>query len=207
MANQARLGFSPVNGSGQPRKYTVASGYTPSNSCPGIAPGEIVKIVAADSTVAIQNVGDTGAVLGVVAAVSYIGTDGRRVYGGYIPAGHTYTGDVDVINPLAPYVWVWDQPDLDYMAALAVDSGTAQTEFQKVGANMELTATSSTSVDTVYKRSLRALSGTAATTATLPFRIMEISRGPAQDYGATSYLRVKCTLNAGFHAFYQATGV
>lgn len=207
MANQARLGFTPASGNGSPRRYTVASGYTPSNSCPGIAPGEVVKIVAADSTIAILNVGDTGVGLGIVASVSYIGTDGKRQYGGYIPAGHTFTGDADVINPLAPIVEVWDQPDLDYFASMAVDSGTALTEFQKVGANMELTATSSTSVDTVYKRSLRALSGTAATTATLPFRLLEIIRSPAQDYGAASYLRCRVTWNAGFHAFYQSTGV
>jgi len=207
MSNQPRLGFTPVQGSQWgTRRYTVASAYAPSNSCPGIAAGEVVKRVA-DGTIAIQNVGDTGNLLGVVASVTYLASDGRKIYNGVLPTGYTYTGDADVINPFAPIIEVWDNPNIEYMAQLLADSGTPLTEFAKNFSNMELTATSSTSVDTYYKRSLRALSGTDATTATLPFRLVEILRNPAQDYSATSYLRVKCVMNVGAHPFYNSTGL
>ena len=208
MSNQARFGFTPVQGPmSNPRKYTLASAYAPGNSCVGVAPGDVVKGLT-DGTVALYEVGDgANVLLGVIAAVSYVGTDGRRVYGGYVPAGHTYTGDADVINPLAPWILVWDQPNTEFIASLTTDSGTALTEFQKNMSNMEVSATSSTSVDTYYKRSKRTLTGTAATTNTLPFRVTEILRSPSQDYAAASNLRVKCVMNAGLHPFYNPLGL
>ncbi len=212
MANQPRLGFIPSgsNGRAQTRRYTVATATTYANSMVGLAPGEVVKIVA-DGTILPYQVGDFSSAppanlpLGVVASVSYKDTTGIRQYGGYIPTGLTYTGDNSVLNPNAPVIEVWDDPGIEYLAALLVDSGTSLTEFQKNFSNMECTATSSTSVDTIFRRSLRSLSGTAATTG--PFRVLEILRSPAQDYSATSYLRVKCMLNAAFNPFFQSTGV
>jgi hypothetical protein len=171
----------------------------------GLAPGELVKQVN-DGTVLPYQVGDT-TILGVVASVTYKDTNGVKTFGGYLPTGTTYLGDNSILNPNAPVIEVWDDPTIEYIAEMLVDSGTALTEFQKVFANMEATATSSTSIDTFYKRSLRSLSGTATTTATLPFRIMEIIRSPAQDYSATSNLRVKVQINSGFHPFYQTTGI
>jgi hypothetical protein len=207
MANLPQLGFSPVgtSGRGATRKYTLASGYAPSNGCLGVAPGEVVKVVA-NNTVAIFNNGDTSGLLGVVASVSYVDPTGVRQFGGYVPTGTTYTGDADVINKFAPYIEVWDDPEMEYLACLNTASATVLTNFQLGFGNMDVTATSATSVDTIYKRSLRSLTGTKASTATLPFRILEVLRSPQQDYTA-NFLQVKCCIHVGFHAFYNATGI
>jgi hypothetical protein len=209
MANQARYGFIPVQASSQrfqPRKYVLASGYAPINSQVGVAPGEVVSVAAAgNGQVIVCPPG--GQVLGVVASVTYKDTNGVRVYGGYVPSGTTYTGDSATYNVNAAYVWVWDDPAMEYLAEAIVDSGTPLTEYQKVFANMDLSATSSTSVDTFYKRSLRTLTGTEATTNTFPFRVTELLRSPSQDFSATSNLRFKVQINNGFHPYYQATGV
>lgn len=208
MANTAHLGFTPVGSvtRAQARKYTLASGYAPINSCPGVAVGEVVSVAAAGNGQVII-AAPTTTILGVVAAVSYVNTEGVRVYGGYIPSGHTFTGDSSVLNPRAPYVWVWDDPGIEYIGACAANSGTPLTEYQKVFANMDLSATSATTVDTIYKRSLRTLTGTENTTAGFPFRVLEMLRAPYQDYSGTTYLRFKVGINAGFHSFFQATGV
>jgi hypothetical protein len=208
MANQARLGFYPVGSQtrAQPRRYTLASGYAPINGCLGVAPGEVVSVAAAGNGQVII-AAPTSAILGVVASVSYKDASGVRVFGGYVPTGTTYTGDSSVLNPNAPIIEVWDDPGIEYIGTCLVNSGTPLTEQQKVFANMDLSATSALTVDTVYKRSLRTLTGTENTTATFPFRVLAMVQGPAQDYSATSYLKFKVMINNGFHSFFQATGV
>ncbi len=208
MANQPRRGFTPVGSTtrGQPRRYTLASAYAPINSCPGVAVGDVVSVAAAGNGQVIL-AAPTTVILGVVAAVSYIGGDGNRVYGGYIPTGHTFTGDSSVLNPRAPWVDVWDDPGMEYLASMVTDSGVPLTEYQKVFANMDLSATSATTVDTIYKRSLRTLTGTENTTAGFPFRFVALHESPSQDFTATSDIRVRVAINAGFHSFFQATGV
>lgn len=206
MANFLQLGFTPVGSTtrAQARKYTVASAYAPSNSLPGIAVGEVVKPVN-DGTIAVANAGDA-TILGVVAAVSYVDSTGTRQYGGYLPTGHTYSGDADILNPRAPWILVWDDPGIEYLAALVTASSTILTNFQLQFNTMDLSATSSTTMDTVYKRSLRTLDGTGATGAA-QFKINEILRSPAQDYAA-NHLQVKCMINEGVHGFFdKAQGI
>ena len=208
MANQPRLGFIPCGSGGraQTRRYTLASGYAPINSCAGVAPGEVVSVAAAgNGQVIIAAPGST--ILGVVASVSYKDATGVRVYGGYVPTGTTYTGDSSTLNPNAPIIEVWDDPLMEYLACALVDSGTALTEYQKTFANMDLSATSSTSVDTNFRRSLRTLTGTENTTNTFPFRVLEMLRSPSQDYTATSYLRFRVGINNGYQPVFQSTGV
>jgi len=188
MANQLRGGFQPVGGNRvQARKYCVASGFSLQNSCVGIAPGDVVKRVS-DGTVILAETTDTS-ILGVVRSVSYLGSDGKRIYGGYVPAGTTYTGDADVLNPNAIIVHVWDDLDTEYEAYMATASATVLTNFQLTGNSADITATSSTSVDTVYKRSLRGVLGTGQT-GSANVEILEILRSPVQDY-ASAYLRLK----------------
>jgi|SRR6185312_6633482 len=188
MANLLRGGFSPVGGNrARPVKYVVASGFSLSNSCVGMAPGDVVKRVS-DGTVVLADSADTS-LLGVIAAVSYLDASGRRVYGGYVPAGTTYTGDADVINPNAIYCHVWTDLDIEYETYLSTASSTVLTNFQLINNSADITATSSTSVDTVYKRSLRGVIGTGQTGAA-NVQILEILRNPAQDY-ASANMRVK----------------
>ncbi len=188
MANLLRGGFSPVGGNrARPVKRCVASGFSLQNSCVGIAVGDVVKPVS-DGTVILAEAGDTG-IIGVIASVTYKDASGRKVYGGYVPAGTTYTGDADVLNPNAIIVEVWEDLDIEYETYLSSASATVLTNFQQGFNSTDLTATSSTSVDTVYKRSLRGVNGSTQT-GSANVVIKEILLSPGQDYGATN-LRVK----------------
>lgn len=195
MANQLRGGFRPRGGNrADPVKRVVASGFSLQNSCVGIAPGDVVKRVS-DGTVILAESGDTS-ILGVVKAVTYKDSAGRRVYGGYVPAGTTYTGDADVVNPNAIYCWVWEDLDIEYETYLSTASATALTNFQLTFNSADITATTSTSVDTVYKRSLRGVIGTGQTGAA-NVSILDIVREPAQDFtSANIRVRVRFIENA-----------
>lgn len=210
MANQQRLGFWPVQSPYRfgLRKYTVVSGLTTGGGFPGIAPGEVVT-PQADGTIIPYAAGGGARVLGIVASVVYKDATGVKVYGGYLPDAYAYTGAQSILNPNAPIIEVWDDPNIEYMAQFATDSGTPATEFNKVFTNMDVSSTASaTAVDTIFKRSNRTLTGTdGGTTATLPFRVLEIIRSPQQDYSATSFLRCKCVINAGVHPFTNTTGI
>lgn len=168
-------------------KRCVASGFSLQNSCVGIAPGDVVKRVS-DGTVILAEAGDTS-ILGVVKDVSYLGSDGRRVYGGYVPAGTTYTGDADILNPNAIIVHVWEDLDIEYETYLSTASATVLTNWQQTFNSSDLTATSSSSVDTVYKRSLRGVNGSTQT-GSAQVSILDIIRNPGQDY-ASQYLRIR----------------
>ncbi len=188
MANQLRGGFRPCGGNrSQPVKRVAASGFTLSNSCVGIAPGDVVKRVS-DGTVVLADSTDTS-ILGVVAAVVYKDSTLRNVYGGYVPAGTTYTGDADVLNPNAIKIYVWEDLDMEYETYLSTASGTALTNFQLTFNSADITATSSTSVDTIYKRSLRGVIGTGQT-GSANVSILDLIREPGQDFTSAN-LRVK----------------
>ncbi len=201
MANQLRAGAIPSGSQtrAQTRRYTLASGFTLQNSCPGIAVGEFVKPVS-DGTVIIAETTDV-TILGVVASIKYKNADGSYAYG-YIPAGYTYTGDADVLNPNAPIIEVWDDPGIEYLIPLHTASATALTNFQLTFNTCDLSATSSASVDTIYKRSLRTAIATAQT-GSAQLKILELLRSPSQDYTADN-LRAKVMINEGVHAFLQS---
>lgn len=206
MANVPRRGFHPIDSARfKPRIFSVASAYAPANSCIGIAKGEVVELVTA-GTLEIVDAGaaDSGLLHGVVKSVSYIAADGSRVYGGVLPTGYTFTGNANVNNPLAPLIEVWVDPDIEYMACV-VTGTTDALAYAGVGANMDLSATSSTSVSAAYRESLRTLDATFVA-GTAQFRITDIVRDPAQDITAAMY-RVKCMFNEGFHPYFSAAGI
>ena len=206
MANQARFGFWPVQSQYrfQTRKYTVATAQTFANGQLGLAPGEPVAPVS-DGTILPYQVGGTR-ILGVVASVVYKDSTGVKVYGGYLPTAYAYTGAQSILNPNAPIIEVFDDPNIEFIAEFATSAGTVA-DFNTIFGNMECSATSATSVDTIFKRSLRTLTGSEAVTATLPFRVLEVLRSPSQDFAATSNLRVKCMMNASVHPFTNTTGI
>lgn len=205
MANVVKKGFIPIDGDKfAPNQYTVASAYAPSNSLPGLAPGEVVKL-AADGTIQVADAGDTN-ILGVIQSVKYKDTAGNTVTGGYLPTGYTYSGDPTIMNRNAPVIMVWDQPGMIYLASLAGAASTLALHSAGGGASMDLSATSSTMVDTVYGRSLRTLTGTYVAGAA-QFKILPLFRQPGLEYASTN-MRVVCMVNEGFHPFFNVpTGV
>jgi len=205
MSNLLRGGFRVLNAEGaRSTRRTVASGFSLQNSCPGIAPGEMVKAVS-DGTVIIAEAGDT-TLLGVVKSVSYVGTDGRRIYNAMLPAGYTYAGGAHIMNPLAPIIEVWEGPGLVYEGCMDASVADVLTRFQQGFNTTDLTATSATSVDSVFKTSLRTLNNSVQTGAA-NVRILEIVQAPDQDYSA-QYCRVKFTINEGIDSLNtNASGV
>jgi hypothetical protein len=204
MANVIRKGFHPVAGNRmEPRRYTVASGYTPANSHPGIAPGEVVTAVTA-GTIEVTAAAAT-TILGIVASVSYKDTNGNRVTAGYLPAGYTYSGDAVITNPNAPIIMVWDQPDMEYIANVGGAASTLALHGAGTFAGMDINATSSTGVDTVFARSNRQLDGTYVA-GTAQFKILELFREPALEYTSTN-LRTRCMINEGVHSLLVIGGL
>lgn len=206
MANNLRGGFRPIeSGRYKTQKLSVASGYTPANSCPGIAVGEVVEVVTA-GTLEIVDAGaaDAGLLFGVVKSVSFIGGDGRRVYGGVLPAGHTFTGNANITNPNAPWVEVFMDPDMEFEACV-VGGTTNALAYAGLQANMDLSVTSATTVSTTYRESLRTLDGTYVA-GTAQFRILDILRAPNNDVTSTFY-RVRVGINEGSHRYLSLAGI
>lgn len=204
MANILRGGFHPVDSARfKPRRFTVASAYAPANSLPGIARGEVVTLVTA-GTLEVSAAGAAALILGVVADVRYIAADGSVVYGGYLPTGYTYSGEANIANPLAPVISVWVDPDIEYIACVAAGT-TSALAYAGVGANMDLSATSATTMSTTHKESLRTLDGTFVA-GTAQMRINDLVRDPLNDVTSANY-RVRCQINEGIHQYFSGAGI
>ena len=206
MSNILRGGLHPVDTArAKTRLFSVASGYAPANSCPGIAKYEVVELVTAGNLEIVDaGAADSGLLLGVVKSVTYIGSDGSKVYNGVLPTGYTFSGNANVSNPLAPIIEVWVDPDIEYWACVAAGTTNALA-YAGVGANMDLSVTSATSVSTVYKESLRTVDATFVA-GTAQLRVLDVVRDPVNDITTASY-RIKCRLNEGSHPYLSLAGI
>ncbi len=197
MANIVRGGFHPKAGIGQvprPRRYEVASGNTLA-----IFAGDAVDLLAAGVVYPSAAGGSPGAILGVVAHCSYVANN-QRVYSNYIPASTTYS-PTSRGSQTTSYVYVWDDPSIEYIADMNVAT-TAALNYAGVGANVDLIATAGS---TVYGRSGHLLDGTYVA-ATANFRILAMLRRADNDLTAVNQ-KVVCMINEGFHAFTSSAGV
>ena len=195
--NILRGGFHPTRGIGQvarPRRYEVTSGNTLA-----VFSGDCVDLLGTGYAYPSAAGGSPGAILGVVSHCSYVGALGR-IYSNYIPASTTYSPTARGSNN-ASYVWVWDDPSIEYIAD--VDTGTtAALNYAGQGGNMDIVASAGS---TVYGRSGHHLDGTYVA-ATANFRILEMLRRPDNDL-TLQYQKVRCMINEGFHAFASSAGV
>jgi hypothetical protein len=188
MANIVRGGFHPRRDVGipSPRRYEVASSYGTA-----LFPGDVVTLLT-DGTVAASSAGDAALILGVISHVSYV-SNSVRVFGPYIPATTVYTpttrGSIQ-----ASYVYVWDDPNIEYIACLAshANTNTAAKIYAAVGSNMDLVATAGS---TTYGRSGFTLDGNPIA-GTAQFRILEVLRNPANDLTSAN-AQVVCQINEG----------
>jgi hypothetical protein len=196
MANITRGGFRPkFAGIKGARRYEVVSGVSTA-----IFPGDVVTLLT-DGTVAAASAGGADLVLGVVAAASYVDSSGSRVRR-YIPASTTYSPTARG-SKNASYVWVWDDPTIEYVATVSTGTNTAAVIYALLGANADIVATAG---DTVYGRSNHTIDGSGATTGTLRFRITEIYRDPANDLTSANWKAV-CQIDEGQHPFYSQAGI
>ena len=194
--NILRGGFHPRRGIGQvarPRRYEVAN-----NNTLAIFSGDVVTITTAGVAYP-TTAGDTDLALGVVAHTSYWGTLGR-IYSNYIPAATTYTpttrGSIQ-----SSYVWVWDDPSIEYIADMNVGT-TAALNYAGVGSNVDLLATAGS---TVYGRSGHLLDGTYVA-GQAQFRIVEMLRNSGNDL-TLQYQKVVCRINEGSDPFLSLAGI
>ncbi len=195
MANIARGGAHPRRGIGQvarPRRYEVASGNTLA-----IFAGDWVDLVTAG--VVYPSSAATSLPLGVVAQCSYV-TNNTRVFSNYVPASTVYTPTTRG-SANTTYVWVWDDPSIEYVMDVAVAT-TAALNYAGVGANMDLLATAGS---TVYGRSGHQLDGSYIA-ATAQFRILEILRRADNDLTSLNQ-KVVCRVNEGFDPFLSPAGI
>jgi hypothetical protein len=196
MANLLIGGFTPRRGLRavqQPRRYEVASSFGTA-----IFPGDFVTIDTAGT--AVLAAAGSGTILGAVSHVSYWSGTGR-IYGQYIPATTVYSPTARG-SYQASYVYVWDDPSVEYVASVDVAT-TAALNYAGVGANMDIKVSDAGS--TVYGRSGHKLDGTYVA-ATAQMRIIEMLRSPANDLTLVNQ-RVVCMINEGFHAFTSASGI
>jgi hypothetical protein len=197
MANFLIGGFTPRRGAGavpRPRRYEVVSGVSTA-----IFPGDAVDLITAGVVQASVAGDSSSTILGIVSHVSYWSGTGR-IYGQYIPASTTYTPTARG-SYQASYAYVWDDPNIEYVANVAVAT-TAALNYAGVGANMDLLASAGS---TVYGRSGHVLDGTYVA-GTAQFRILEMLRTPDNDLTVVNQ-RVVCMINEGFHAFESAAGI
>lgn len=188
MSNIVRGGFHPRRDVGipSPRRYEVASSYGTA-----LFPGDVVTLLT-DGTVAAVAAGDAALILGVISHVSYQGTLGR-VFGPYIPATTVYApttrGSIQ-----ASYAYVWDDPNIEYIACLAsnANTNTAAKIYAALGSNMDIVAGAGS---TVYGRSGHTLDGNPIA-GTAQFRILEVLRNPANDLTSAN-AQVVCQINEG----------
>lgn len=196
MSNIVRGGFHPRRGLKSvmsPRRYEVASGYGTA-----LFPGDLVTLVAAGTIQAAA--AGSGTIIGAIAHCSFVATTGFRVYGQYIPATTTYTPTArGSLN--ASYVYVWDDPSIEYIASVKVAT-TAALNYAGVGANMAIAVDAG---DTVYGRSGHKLDGTYVA-GDAQMRILEMLRAPQNDL-TSQYQQVVCMINDGFHPFFSNAGI
>jgi len=184
-------GAEPVNTlsasgsySGKVRHMKIANNYGTA-----IFYGDFVKPVAAGG-VELDAGTATLTPIGIFVGCSYTDpTSNQLTFSQHYPAS-TAADDISA--------YVVDDPDLVFK--IQADATLAQTTmFLNAGAVQ-------TAGSTDFGRSKNALdASTAATTATLPLRIVEFVEGPTSAVGA--YTDVLCIYNAGDHAYRNSTGV
>lgn len=188
------FGFQPTTliggrvNTGSTREVPISSGYATI-----IRTGDLVKVA---SGVLVRDTATTaftsGGILGVFLGCSYTDATFGKVFRTTWPAGTVASDAVGI---------VCDDPQMIYRVAY-VSSGTTVTGLtatNAVGKNVQIYANvTSTGVSD-------AAVGGAATTATLPFRIVGVDTDSLNAAG-TLYTAMLVTYNFGNHAYMQATG-
>ncbi len=197
MANTLFGGFRVVAcNTTRARRYEVASGYSTA-----LFAGDFTTLVTA-GTVTASTAGDAALLLGPIKEFEYT-LAGKRIRDTYLPASTTYS-PTSRGSRNASYVWVYDDPNAEYLVCMAshADTDTEAETWAGVGANMDLVATAGS---TVYRRSGYTLDGDLVA-ATAQFRILEVHRIPGRTLGSANLI-VRCCINEGFHAFFSSAGI
>jgi hypothetical protein len=194
-------GFKPVNRlDGLPYAGAIRQIPIPAAYATAIFNGDTVQTDANGYLIA-KTATSTGDAIGVFVGCSYVNSSGQPVQGQYYPAS------ASTANALA-FGYVVDDPNAVFKVVATSGQNTTPVAFSRaiVGANvaMSVTAGSTTTGDSFY-----GIDGaTAATTATLPVRVVDVvpetATGNANS-NATTYYEFLVKLN--LHQYNDTTGV
>lgn len=192
----APYGLKPVNlvggqvFAGATRQIPIASGYAAN-----IFNGDVVKLVS-DGTLEKDTGTTTATPVGIFIGCSYTSPAlGYKVYSQYYPTG-TVASDI--------VAYVVDDPD--QLFKVAVVSGTtviAGVGRTVVGNNVSLVQNAG--VTASGNSQVAVLSSSAATTATLPVRVIDVV--PDTATATDTYVELIVKWNWGMHQYNNATGV
>ena len=139
-------------------------------------------------------------VVGIFMGCSYINSSGQRIYGQYYPA--LTTGTPDTTSAITAYVA--DDPDLVMKTAIVSGTTTVAqaTRANLVGGNAALVPNAGS---TTTGNSAMAVLNSTATTAAIPFKVVDVVPDTAPATG--SFVEVLVAWNQGIHQYRLATGV
>ena len=139
-------------------------------------------------------------VVGIFMGCSYINSSGQRIYGQYYPA--LTTGTPDTTSAITAYVA--DDPDLVMKTASVSGTTTVAqaTRATMVGGNAALVPNAGS---TTTGNSAMAVLNSTATTAAIPFKVVDVVPDTAPATG--SFVEVLVSWNQGIHQYRLATGV
>jgi hypothetical protein len=192
----APYGLKPINlvggqvFAGATRQIPIASGYATN-----LLNGDVVKLVS-DGTLEKDTGTTTATPVGIFLGCRYTDPNlGYELYSQYYPA-NTVASDI--------VAYVADDPD--QLFKVAVVSGTtviAGVGRTVVGSNMALVQNAGTV--TTGNSKVAVLSTSAATTDTLPIRVIDVV--PDTKTGADTFVELVVKWNWGMHQYQNATGV
>ena len=193
---EAPYGLKPINliggqvFAGATRQIPIASGYATN-----LLNGDVVKLVS-DGTLEKDTGTTTATPVGVFLGCRYTDPNlGYELYSQYYPA-NTVASDI--------VAYVADDPD--QLFKVAVVSGTtvvAGVGRTVVGNNVSLVQNAGSTATGNSK--VAVLSSSAATTNTLPIRVIDVV--PDTKTGADTYVELIVKWNWGMHQYQNATGV
>ena len=194
----APYGLKPINliggqvFAGATRQFQIASGYATS-----IFNGDAVLLVTS-GTIEKDTGTTTATPVGVFLGCSYVNAQGQTIYQQYFPASTT--------APTGTVITAYVADDPDTLFKVAVVSGTtviAGVSRAVIGSNMSLVQNAGSA--TTGDSKVAVLSSSAATTNTLPIRVVDVV--PDTATGADSYVELIVKWNWGMHQYQNATGV
>ena len=194
----APYGLKPVNliggqvFAGATRQFQIASGYATS-----IFNGDAVLLVTS-GTIEKDTGTTTATPVGVFLGCSYVNAQGQTIYQQYFPASTT--------APTGTVITAYVADDPNTLFKVAVVSGTtviAGVGRAVIGSNMSLVQNAGST--TTGDSKVAVLSSSAATTNTLPIRVVDVV--PDTATGADTYVELIVKWNWGMHQYQNATGV
>ena len=192
----APYGLKPINliggqvFAGATRQIPIASGYATN-----LLNGDVVKLVS-DGTLEKDTGTTTATPVGVFLGCRYTDPNlGYELYSQYYPA-NTVASDI--------VAYVADDPDQLYKVAVVSGTTTiAGVGRTVVGNNVSLVQNAGSTATGNSK--VAVLSSSAATTNTLPIRVIDVV--PDTKTGADTYVELIVKWNWGMHQYQNATGV